>query len=163
MLWGLVTADPRMALVRLLLHCPIGMGCVTQAVRLGQGIAMGDDAPHQAALAGGLWSPLTCARLRVMGAGACSPAIRTLLRLCWTCCNGLRELGCIWCFLSSCADPGWAAGLASPSEASHFSSASSTIMVLLSISGHRNAAGNTDLLLCNSSLLVPPLKWSFSS
>lgn len=51
----------------------------------------------------------------------------------------------------------------SPAEASHFSSASSTIMVLLSISGYRNAAGNTDLLLCNSSLLVPPLKWSFSS
>lgn len=36
-------------------------------------------------------------------------------------------------------------------------------LLLLSISGHRNAAGNADLLLCNSSLLVPPLKWSFSS
>lgn len=58
-----------MALVRLLLHCPIGMGCVSQAMRLGQGIAVGDDAPHQAALAGGLWSPLTHVSQRVTGGG----------------------------------------------------------------------------------------------
>lgn len=58
-----------MALVRLLLYCPIRMGCVSQAMRLGCGIAVGDDAPHQAALAGGLWSPLTHVRQRVMGSG----------------------------------------------------------------------------------------------
>lgn len=45
------------------------MGCVSQAMRLGQGIAVGDDAPHQAALAGGLWSPLTRVSQRVMGGG----------------------------------------------------------------------------------------------
>lgn len=91
-----------MALVRLLLHCSVEMGCVSQAVRLGQGIAAGSDAPRQAALAGGLWLPLTPVRQRVVGS-----AIRTLLSLCWTWCSGLRKLGCIRCFLSSCADAGW--------------------------------------------------------
>lgn len=38
-------------------------------MRLGQGIAFGDDAPHQAALAGGLWSLLTHGSQRVMGGG----------------------------------------------------------------------------------------------